>query len=284
MKIFLNQKIVDEKEAFISVKDRGYLFGEGAFETLRSFDGKIPFLDKHLNRLEWSTTFIGIPFPHPETIRKAIRDLLEANRLKDARIKIVLTGCGEHFTPTPSAEENTVNLMIMAEKLAESKNDEGCELTVLRSVINDAPPISNIKSVSWITKLIAIREITEKSCDDGILLNHLGQVTETTRANIFWVRNENLYTPPISCGLLGGITRQIIIDVAKDNGIIVKEQTIHPDELKSVQEVFLTNSVVGIEPVIQINESTLGDGQPGKTTKQLQELYAERIQEELTEE
>ena len=116
MKIFLNGKIVDALEAKVSVFDRSYLFGEGLFETLRSYDGVLPFLDKHLARMEWSATFLGLPFPHPQEIKKWILDLLAENKLSNARIKIILSATNEGIKPQLATSQTPVNLVILMEK------------------------------------------------------------------------------------------------------------------------------------------------------------------------
>src|SRR3989338_11633832 len=116
MKIYINGKIVDQSEAKISVFDRSYLFGEGLFETFRSYDGALPFLDKHLARLEWSATFLGLPFPHPKEIKKAIAALLAENKLLDARIKIILSTVNDGIKPQLITPQTPVNLVILMEK------------------------------------------------------------------------------------------------------------------------------------------------------------------------
>lgn len=285
MKIFVNGKIVDEKEAKISVLDRGYLFGEGVFETLRSYNGQLPFLDKHLKRMEWGSTFIGIPFPHPREIREAIQNVLIANKIKDARIKIILSFANlAGFRPLIPTSEMPVNLVIGCELFAplpDKDYEEGISLSILHSVKNDPPPASNIKSLSWLTKLIARREFMEKDCYDGILLEAQGFVTETTTANIFWVEGGKIFTPPTSLGLLPGVTRDVVMGLVAENGFKFGEKATRPEELQSAAEVFITGSTLEVMPVKQIEGQAIGGGLRGKMTAQLQKFYKERIEEEM---
>lgn len=286
MKVSINGKIVEPSEAKISVFDRGYLFGEGLFETLRSYGGKLPFLDKHLGRMEWGATFVGVPFVHPREIQEHIEALLAANQLKDARIKIVLSAVGHSIRPTLITENMETNLVIACEKfvpISEDEYEEGVDLAIIREIRNDPPPASNVKSLSWLTKTVARREFSEKDCYDGILLSPEGYITECTSANVFWFQGETLCTAPISAGVLPGVTRDLVIQVAKDNGIKVQERLIKEEEFKKVSEIFITGSTLEVMPVTQLDSLPVGSGKPGKTTRDLRQLYKERIQEEIDE-
>lgn len=285
MKVYLNGQIVDEKDAKISVLDRGYLFGEGLFETLRAYGGYIPFLDKHLNRMEWSATFIDIPFPHPSEIKKGIIDTLKENKLKDARVKIILSAKNKSgFRPLIPTSEMDVHLVIGCESLnpfSDKDYEEGVNLTFIRSVKNDPPPVSDLKSVNWLIKMIGRREFSEKDCFDGILLNARGFVTETTTANIFWAEGEKVFTPPTSIGLLPGVTRDVVIHLIKDQGFEFQERIVSGEKLTRASEIFITNSILEVMPVTEIDFVPINSGEPGKITKELQKLYKERIAGEI---
>lgn len=284
MKIYMNGKIVDESEAKISVFDRGYLFGEGLFETLRSYNGVIPFLKDHLDRMEWSSTFLGIPFPHPETIKRGINEILKTNNLSDARIKILLSTINKGMRPSVNTDETEINLVILSEAfepLEDDDYDNGVAVAVIHSIKNDPPPASNIKAMNYLTKIIARKEFEEKSAFDGILLNSLGYVTETASANIFWYDGKKFHTPPVEAGLLPGITRNQVIKLIKDNGFLFSESLITEEELLKVREVFLTNSTIEVIPVTEINEEKIGDGVPGKMTEQVIAWYKEKLENEI---
>ncbi len=285
MKIMMNGKLIDQNDAMISVFDRGYLFGEGLFETIRAYQGQIPFLDKHLNRMEWGATFINIPFLHPREIQDQLKEVLKANQLSDARVKLILSGVNKDtFRPSPPSDDMGINFVIIAEKfvpLEESEYEEGVELTLIRSALNDPPPSSNLKSISWLPKMVARRELMEKDCYDGILLNAQGHVTETTTANLFWIKNEVVMTAPVSLGLLPGITRQVVIDLAKAEGLKFKENVAIFEELSTADEIFITSSILEVMPVTSIDGQVIGKGRSGKISKILRERYQGRIREEI---
>ncbi|MBI2340052.1 MAG: aminotransferase class IV [Deltaproteobacteria bacterium] len=284
MKIFVNGKIVDPSEAKISVFDRSYLFGEGLFETLRSYNGALPFLDRHLARLEWSATFLGLPFPHPQKIKKGTEELLRENKLANARIKIILSGINEGIKPQLLTPNTAVNLLILMEKfvpLPETDYETGVGLSVIHSVRNEPPPVSNIKTTSYACKMIARSEFMERDSFDGILLDANGAVAETTSANLFWARNETVFTPPTSIGLLGGITRQIVMEILKEQNVPLKEQLVQPAELHGASEVFLTGSTLEVLPVIKIDDCIIGNGKPGLITQKIRSGYKHRVKREI---
>jgi len=284
MKIYLNGKIVEEAEAKISVFDRSYLHGEGLYETLRSSQGRIPFLAQHLGRMEWSATFIGIPFPHPTTIENAIHEVLKVNNLKDARIKILLSAVSRGMKPQLPTEDSEINLTIMAEKFTswpDSDYEEGVELCIIRTVKADMAPVANMKTTSMMNKMIARREIAERSVFDGILLDAAGHVSETTVANIFWVEKQTVFTPPLSTGLLTGVTRQVVMQAVQKEGLVFREANVTVEELLKKEEVFITNALVDIMPVTVIQEQEVGSGEVGKVTRGLMESYQELVKKEI---
>ena len=285
MKVSVNGKIVEEKEASLSVLDRGYLFGEGLFETFRSYDGVLPFLDRHLKRMEWGTAFVGLPFPHPNELTSAVKELLKANNLPNGRVRIILSGKNASgFRPLVPTAETEVTVVIGCEKFAPRSDEEyenGVSLSVVHSVKNSPPPVSNIKSLSSLEKMIARREFFEKDSFDGILLSAEGHVTETPSSNIFWVSGGKLFTSPAAIGLLPGVTREIVIEIARGEGIEFEERVIDPEGLKKSSEVFLTGSTLEVMPVTEIDGDPIGGGRPGKLTRQLQQLYSQRLKEEM---
>lgn len=286
MKAWHKGKYLTDKEVVISPLNRGFLFGEGLFETVRSYGDKIPFLDKHLARMEWSSTYIGIPFIHPREISDAAAGLVKGET-KDQRVKIILTIENPSSTrPLLPDDEMPVDLLIISEPfepLGKKDYEDGVDLITVRSVKNDPPPASNIKSLSWLTKMIARRELMEKSAYDGIMLAADGYVTETTTSNLFWVVKGQVFTSPVAQGLLPGITRKIVMDLATDAGLKVSETLIRPEQLLEADEVFLTNSTHEVIPVSSIDEKSIGEGSAGKVTTRLAQAYKARIQDEISE-
>lgn len=284
MKIYLNGKIVDESEAKVSIFDRSYLFGDGLFETLRSYNGKLPFLEKHLNRMEWGATFMGLPFPYPKEIEEGILQTLQINKLENARVRIMLSGINQGLKPNPVSDDVSLNLVIVCEKflpLPTENYEKGISLITVRSVKNEPSPVSNVKSASRATKMMARREIDEKKSFDGVLLNGEGFVAETTASNIFWVIGKQIYTPPPTVGLLQGITRDAVIELLKKEGITVKESFILPDEIAKADEIFLTGSTIKVLPVTRLDSHKIGNGKPGSMTQKVQNLYQARLKGEI---
>lgn len=283
MKIYLNGEIIDEKEAKISVFDRGYLFGEGLFETVRSYNGSLPFLDRHLKRMEWSATFLGLPCADPATIKKGIGDLLQINNLKDARIKILLSGINQGMRPQLATDNTTINLVILVEPFVPwpmSDYKKGVRLCVIHSVRNDPAPVANMKTMNVLPKIMARREFMERDCFDGILLNAEGFVTETASANIFWVKNELVLTPHSNAGLLNGVTREVLLEIFKNEKITFKETYSKEEELHHADEIFITGSTLEIMPVTKLEEKKVGSGKPGPVTCKIRELYQRCLEKE----
>lgn len=287
MKIYLQDQIVDESGAQVSIFNRGYLFGEGLFETFRSYKKSIPFLDRHLKRMEWEATYIGIPFPHPKQIGEAVYQTLAANGLEDARIKIILSSQnGNTMRPVAPTDQSVPHLVITCEPLnlpSVAEYARGYAVIVLHSVQADTPPFSSLKSISWLSKIMARREIDEKKSQDGILLNSHHHVCETTTANLFWVKNNKLYTPEADLGLLKGVTRELVMELCNAHDISVTEGVITADNLKKADEIFMTNSLLEIMPVTKIDDVFIASKKPGPLTLKVLQLYRNRIHAELAD-
>ena len=178
----------------------------------------------------------------------------------------------------------TINLVIICDDYrayAKMDYEKGVDLAMLHSIRSDVAPTSTIKSTSWISKMIARREFLERDVFDGILMDAHGFITECTMGNLFWVQSEKIYTTPVSIGLLSGITRQLVIDLVKENGYEFKEKIIKPNELLKADEIFMTNSLVEVLPVCEIDGEAIGNGEVGAMTKILMQAYKDRIDEEI---
>lgn len=265
--IYLNGDILPDDEAKISVLDRSFLFGEGVFETLRSYGGQTPFLEEHLKRLEYSALFLNIPYPTEINFNEVIQKLLEKTNLKDARLKIILT---------------KLNTCVFCEKIDAKSYPKTYKLKIIEQVTNDNPRLAAVKTTSRLTKLVGYAEAQEAGFEDGILLNNKGQVTEGTRGNLFWVdENSELKTVLQDCGILCGITRQELMKVLKAKNLKIKEDIVTPEKLSNMKEVFYTSSIAGIKPVVQIDKRKISGGEPGDVTLMLQDLWERHVQELL---
>jgi branched-subunit amino acid aminotransferase/4-amino-4-deoxychorismate lyase len=257
--IYLNDTFVEDTQAKISVHDRSFLFGEGLFETFVSMDGKIPFLKDHLNRLEWSCTHLGFSLPEKINFSEICQELLKKNNFKNSRFKIVLS---------------SQNCVVFCEPHDDKEIPPTYRLKIIKNRANDALPLSALKTTNYLTKISARADAKEAGFDDGILSNAKGQATETTTGNIFWVdKNGLLFTIMSECGLLDGITKKNLLKLFQEKGLKIKESMITAEELSNQREVFVTNSVIGIKPVVQIDKRQISGGEAGPITAMIQDLW-----------
>lgn len=285
-KINVNGTVHDLQDARISVLDRSYLFGEGVFESFRSYNGKLPFLQDHLKRMEWSATFLHIDFPSETDFQKICTDLLEANHLKDARFKIVLSRMGSESQTNYRPDAQTgyqTNLVVFCDEFDAAKYPKTYRLKIIRQVLNDPPKMASVKATNYLGKIIGREEALEAGYNDGILLNQKGEVTEITSGNIFWVdENNKLKTTPVSSGILTGVMRTQLIHLLHENNLDITEENITAERISSMREVFVTNAVIGIKPVVAIDHRQISGGETGNVTAMLMDLWRKKVESLLT--
>lgn len=280
MKVFLNGHIVPIEDASVSVLDHGFLYGDGIFETMRAYDNKIFKLDEHLKRLEKSAGFIELKIPHTnKELKKYIYNTIEANNLRDATVRLTITR-GPGPTGLNIKECNTPTVFIYAQPFTPypaKYYTEGASVivsTVRRNLKEALNP--EIKSLNFLNNILAKNEATKKKAVEAIMLNSEGFITECSVSNIFFVNKENiLCTPSVGCGILDGITRQFVIEIARENGFDVFEGEFTTKDIYGANEVFLTNTVMEILPVGSIDSVTY---QRGHLTEKLSRLYMEKVQ------
>ena len=276
MKIFVNEKIIDEKKAVISVFDRGMLYGDGLFETMRSYGGKVLALDKHLNRLYHSAGLINIKISKDKRyIKYIIYKLLRANRLKDAYIRLAVTrGKGRvGLDATTIVDQGMVIIVKRFAPYPQRLYKRGVSLFTSSIKRNEQSFLSNIKSLNYLSNIMARMEAQSLNADDALLLNTRGEVAESAVSNIFMIKGEDLITPTIKSGILPGITREIVLSMALKLGLRPAEKRIRPAELKKADEVFLTNTLMEVLPVRKIDDKLIKNGKPGSITKSVHQLY-----------
>lgn len=273
--VYINGDYLKDTEAKISVFDRSYLFGEGFFESFRSHDGKIPLLADHVGRLEWSCTFLNLAFPANTDFKKICVTLLEKHALKNARFKIVLS----------QAAETDANVTVFCEPFNPEKISPTYKLKIIRDAVNTVSPLSAVKTTNYLIKRTARTQAREAGFDDGILLNTNGYVAETTTANIFWVdKNGRLWSVDNEQGCLAGIMRKRLISLIQSRGLKITTGRILPQEISSSREVFVTNSVIGIKPVVQIDNREISGGKTGLVTQMLMDLWTTALTDLLMNE
>lgn len=267
MKVWINNKFVDARDAKISVFDRGFLYGDGLFETMRAYRGSIFLLDRHLSRLFDSAKAIRMHIPYSKkALREASCDSIERNGLKDAYIRITVTRGG--------------SVIILTKKIkARPRSDyiNGISVKVSKIVLNENSPLAGKKSLNYLNYLLAKEDAMRDGCGEAILFNTKGDVAEGATSNIFLVKNKKLITPSLDSGILPGITRQTVIAIAKKMKISVIEKRVLPKELMSADEAFITNSIMELLPVKNIGHAKIGRGRPGEMTKLLHAAYRKML-------
>ncbi|MGD0282146.1 MAG: aminodeoxychorismate lyase [Dissulfurispiraceae bacterium] len=258
MFVYLNNSIVPAAEARISVFDHGFLYGDGIYETMRVYDGVVFLIDEHLKRLHRSASLIGLDIPRSDDeIRGAVYETLLANGVSDAYVRLTISrGQGEVGLDPDLCKEPT--FIIIAEKFRNyprSYYENGIHLKIA-SVRRNLKEALNpqIKSLNFLNNILAKIEAKQADAHEAIMLNASGHLAEGTVSNIFFLKNSILQTPSVQCGILDGITRGMVIDLASRNAIPVKEGEFTPEELYGASEVFITNSTMEIMPVSSVDE------------------------------
>ena len=278
-KIYLDGKLVDMKNAKISVFDHGLLYGDGVFEGIRSYDGLMFKLKEHIDRLFESAEAIELKIPlTKEEIIKAMVETLKANGLRDAYTRLVITrGTGDLGLDPRKCKGPTV--FIITDRIAlypKEFYEKGLAIIVAKTQRNSPQALDpKIKSLNYLNNILAKIEATKAGAEEAIMLNTAGLVAECTGDNIFIAKDGSLSTPPPDAGVLKGITRCAVIGLARKKGIKATETAIKPEDLYEADECFLTGTAAEIAPVVKIDGNTIGDGRPGAITKRLLEQFRE---------
>jgi branched-chain amino acid aminotransferase len=278
----VNGRISADRDAAISVFDHGFLYGEGIYETLRTYNGR-PFLyDRHMRRLRRSAQMIvlDLPFTDDELARD-IRETMAAAQLggAEAYIRVLVTrGIGEltydpKATPTPSV------VIIIKPNVdppveAFEKGVKVCLSPIMRNHPQSVNPM--IKSNNLMNQALAGQEAIRRGAFEGVMRNYRGELTECTTANLFVVRDGAALTPPLESGLLPGITREFLFEVGRDVGVDVREKVLRDDDLFSADEAFLTSTTREAVPIVNVDDRTIGNGKPGPVTKKLLKGFRDR--------
>ncbi|MCL2390828.1 MAG: branched-chain-amino-acid transaminase [Endomicrobia bacterium] len=275
MKIYLDGKLVEKEDAKISVFDHGLLYGDGIFEGIRAYNGRVFRLKEHLDRLWMSAKAINLTIPMTKAeMEKAVIKTLLANKITEGYIRLIVTrGCGDlGLDPRKCTEPPSV--IVIADKITlypEELYEKGGEvITVSTRRIRPDSLSPNVKSLNYLNNIMAKMEATRAGVMEAIMLNAEGYVAECTGDNIFIVKNGILYTPPASEGALIGITRDAAIELAKNKlKISVKEERMTIYNVYTADECFLTGTAAEIIPVVCADSREIGDGKPGKITAKL---------------
>jgi len=282
MWIYLQDRFVPQEEAKISIFDHGFLYGDGLFETLRAYDGVIFRLSKHLERLARSADRLELSLPSVSHLETILYETLKRNALRDALLRLTFTrGEGEIGLDPSLCERPT--LVVTARPFGGyspeyyTKGISAAIVQVRRNAICALDPA--MKSISFLNNVMAKMEAKKAGGDEGLFLNLEGYLSEGTTSNLFWLRRGKLETPSLEVGLLEGITREVVIGLAREKNIPVEEGFYKPDLLSEAEEAFLTNSGFELMPLTRINGNAIGSGKPGAITRQLHQAFKEAIRE-----
>lgn len=275
--VYLNNGIVPEEEAKISVYDHGFLYGAGVFETMRSYNKKVFLLDEHLARLKKSAEIVGIEIPWTDgELAIAVEETMTANKFVNTYLRLSISRGEGPIGIDPRLCKHPT-LVIMGKELPDYNEiiyKEGIEAIICQTKRNSIESTNpQAKSFNFLNNISAKREVLEAGVSEGIMLNQLGQLTEGTVSNIFIVKKKTILTPKIECGILEGITRNFVFKLAKENDIQVKEDLLYPKDLYNADEVFITNSSQELVSLIRIDNKQIGNGKPGLVYEELLKNY-----------
>ena len=277
MKIYIDGKYYDEKNAKISVFDHGLLYGDGIFEGIRAYHGRVFKLKEHIDRLFRSAKAIllEVPLRHAE-VMKAVVETCRRNNIQDGYIRLLVTRGAGTLGLNPNRCKKP-SLVIIADKIQlypRELYEKGLEIVTvattrnLHSALNPA-----IKSLNYLNNVLAKIEANNAGCEEAIMMNAEGFVAECTGDNIFIVQAGQLFTPPLSAGALYGITRGVVIDLARAAGVKVAEPNLTRYDLFNAEECFLTGTGAELIPVVKIDGRVIGAGKPGPLTRTLVDKY-----------
>lgn len=279
MKVFIDGKYYDEKNAKVSVFDHGLLYGDGIFEGIRAYNGRVFKLKEHIDRLYCSAKAIllEIPLSH-QAMTRAVVETCRRNKLRDGYIRLVVTrGVGTLGLNPNRCERPSVIVIAGKIKLyPQEMYDNGMAIVTVattRNLHNAVNPA--IKSLNYLNNILAKIEANNAGCEEAIMLNSEGYVAECTGDNLFIIKGRQLLTPPLSAGALYGITRGVVMDLARQAGLEVSEPNLTRYDVYNADECFLTGTAAEVIPVVKVDGRVIGKGQPGPLTRQLLQRFHE---------
>jgi branched-chain amino acid aminotransferase len=279
--IYISGEYYSRADAKISVYDHGLLYGDGVFEGMRIYGGKVFRLEQHLVRL-WESA-LAISLPIPTTIEKLtadVNDCVAKNGLAEGYIRLIVTrGTGTlGLNPYVCSDPQ---IIIIADKIALYPNEmyeKGLELITASTIRNHPAALSpRIKSLNYLNNIMAQMEALKAGCVEAVMLNTKGEVAECTGDNLFVVRRGKLYTPPIDAGILEGITRAVVLELAETAGIETHETPLTRHDIFIAEECFLTGSAAEVIAAVKLDDRVIGSGKPGPITNQLNKAFRDLV-------
>jgi len=277
LKIYIDGQYLDEANAKISVFDHGLLYGDGIFEGIRAYNGRVFKLKEHIDRLFYSAKAIllNIPLSHAEIMR-AVVDTCRQNGIRDGYVRLLVTrgvgGLG--LNPNKCKKPSVIIIADKIQLYPAEMYERGLDIITVPTVRNLHSALNPaIKSLNYLNNILAKIEANNGGCEEAIMLNSEGYVSECTGDNVFIIKDGQMFTPPLSAGALYGITRGVVMELAKLSGIPVSEPNLTRYDLFNADECFLTGTGAELIPVVKIDGRVIGTGKPGQVTKDLVTKY-----------
>jgi len=277
LKVNIDGKLFDKEDAKISVFDHGLLYGDGVFEGIRSYAGKAFKLQEHINRLWESAKAICLDIPISKAeMAQAIEETLKVNGIEEGYVRVIVTrGCGTlGLDPNRCSNPRVIVITDYISLYPDELYENGLEIITVAAQRNHPAALSpRIKSLNYLNNILAKIEGLKAGCIEALMLNHKGEVAECTGDNIFLVKAGKLLTPPNDAGILEGITRQVVIELAEEAKIEVREIPLTRHDVYVSDECFLTGTAAEVIPVVRVDSRKIGDGIPGQITRELIEKF-----------
>lgn len=276
VKVYINGEIAGPDAAMISVFDRGFLYGDSVYEVMRTSGGRPVDLDRHVGRLRRSGGAIALDMPADSEIREAVGKTLDATRNDESYVRVVVTrGAGEIGLDIALAERPSTIVIVRPLKLPSAEQYErGIHIQIVGVQRTSRRAIDpNVKSGNYLNSILALAEARAAGADEAIMCDAEGRIAEGASSNLFAVCAGEVVTPALDIGLLAGITRGRVIELARGDGLTVREAELDPKDVRGADEVFITSSIRGILPVRRVDDAQVR-GAPGPVTRRLMDLYA----------
>jgi branched-chain amino acid aminotransferase len=278
-KVYINGKLYDKNDAKISVYDHGVLYGDGVFEGIRVYNGKVFRLKEHIDRLYESALSIWLEIPlSREQMTEAVNHTVKVNNKKEGYIRLLVTrGAGSlGLDPRKTTDPQVVIIVDDIALYPPELYEHGLQIVTAATIRNHPNAVNpRIKSLNYLNNILAKIEGLRAGCVEALMLNHKGEVSECTGDNVFLVRHGVLLTPPIDAGILEGVTRNAVIELARATNVPVRETALLRHDVYVADECFLTGTAAEVIPVVKCDDRVIGTGKPGPITQMLRERFHE---------
>ena len=282
--VYVNGRITKADEAVVPVYDHGFVYGEGIYETLRTYN-RVPFLyERHMRRLRLSAGHLqlDVPFDDATLMKKIDETVAAAGEMQEAYMRVLVTrGIGELTYDVRATPAPTLVIIVKPADLPSARIDnEGIKISLV-SILRNHPGSVNplIKSNNLLNNALAMQEAHRRGGEEGLMCNYRGEISECSQSNFFMVRGGVALTPKSAAGLLEGVTRAFLFEVGKDVGVEVRDEVLYPKDLETADEAFITSTTRELSPVVRIDDRVIGSGKPGPVTRKLLDGYRKRARE-----